>query len=282
MKWYSKYLYTQNKSLAEIDEQKIDLIRQNIANLQSNTPLVTVSVIAFNEEKRLLSCLWSLSEMKCKFPVEIIGVNNNSTDRTEDVFKITGTTYYNEKKPGCGHARACGLQHAKGKYHINIDADTMYPPYYIQTMIEALEKENIVGVNSSWGYIPDKNHSWLSIKLYEFTRDIYLYLQSFKRPELSVRGMVFGYRTNEAKKVGIRTDIIRGEDGSLALALKKYGKIKFIHSSKAKAITGYGTVSADGTFFNSFKIRALKGIKNMGGFFSSKKTYKDNKNNLIK
>ena len=111
MKWYSKYLYTQNKSLAEIDEQTIDLIRQNIANLQSNTPLVTVSVIAFNEEKRLLSCLWSLSEMKCKFPVEIIGVNNNSTDRTEDVFKITGTTYYNEKKPGCGHARACGLQH---------------------------------------------------------------------------------------------------------------------------------------------------------------------------
>ena len=42
----------------------------------------------------------------------------------------------------------------------------------------------------------------------------------------NVRGMVFAFQTDTAHKVGFRTDIIRGEDGSLALGLKKYGKIK--------------------------------------------------------
>lgn len=282
MKWFDKYYQTQNKPLAEIDKQTISEIRQNIKNLQSDNPIATISIRAYNEENKLLSCIWSLSEMKCKYPIEIIGVNNNSSDNTEEIFRATGVTYYNETKPSCGHALVCGLLNTNGKYYLNIDADTMYPTYYVEKMIETLEKKDVIAVSSTWGYIPDENHSWLGLKFYEFTRDIYLYLQSFKRPELSVRGVVFGFRTNEAKEVGIRTDILRGDDGSLALGLKKYGKIKFIHSSKARAVTGYGTLDADGSFFNSFKTRAIKGIKNICGLFSSKKKYEDESSNLIK
>ena len=51
--------------------------------------------------------------------------------------------------------------------------------------------------------------------------------------------MVFAYRIEEGKKVGFRVDIKRGEDGSLALGLKKYGKLFFLHNKKARAITGY-------------------------------------------
>lgn len=38
-------------------------------------------------EKHLLACLWSLSEMQCKYPVEIIGVDNESKDRTAEIFQ---------------------------------------------------------------------------------------------------------------------------------------------------------------------------------------------------
>lgn len=280
MKWYTKYLQVYNKPFSEAPKEIVSEIRSNLKKLQCKNPLVTVSIIGYNEEKHLLACLWSLSEMQCKYPIEIIGVDNDSKDCTAEIFKATGVTYYTEHQHSCGHARLCGLNHARGKYHINIDSDTMYPPHYVELMTNILERPGTVGVCSLWSYIPDKNHSWLGLKFYEFTRDIYLFLQSIQRPELSVRGLTFAYHVDYAKKIRIRTDIIRGEDGSLALGLKKYGKIIFIHKRKARAVTGYGTVSIDGSFFNSFKVRTFKALKNIGSFFFQKTEYEDKKENL--
>lgn len=282
MKWYTKYLQVYEKPFADAPQSVIDEVRNKLAKLQSNQPVVTVSLIGYNEEKRLLACLWSLSEMICKYPVEIIGVDNESTDRTAEIYQATGIPYYTENQHSCGFARLCGLNNAKGKYHINIDSDTLYPPHYVETMIKVLEKPGVVAVSSLWSYIPDKDHSWIGLKFYEFARDVHLYLQSFKRPELSVRGLVFAYRTDYARQVGIRTDIRRGEDGSLALGLKKYGKIVFVRKRKARAVTGYGTISADGSLLNSFKVRVLYALKEIGGIFSKKEVYKDEDSNLIK
>ena len=280
--WYTKYLQVYEKPFAEAPQTVIDEVRTRLQRLQSDKPLVTISLIGYNEEKHLLASLWSLSEMKCKYPVEIIGVDNESKDRTAEIFQATGVPYFTEHQHSCGFARLCGLNHARGKYHINIDSDTMYPPHYVETMVDALEKPGIVGVSSLWGYIPDKYHSWMGLKIYEFARDMHLWLQSFKRPELSVRGLVFAYRVDYARKEGIRTDIIRGEDGYLALQLKKYGKIAFIRKRKARAVTGYGTVGADGTLFNSFKVRVIKSLKNIGNIFTKKAEYKDEDSNLVK
>ena len=149
-------------------------------------------------------------------------------------------------------------------------------------MVDVLEKPGVVAVSSLWSYIPDKDHSWMGLKIYEAARDLYLWLQSFKRPELSVRGLVFAYRTDYAKKMGIRTDIIRGEDGYLALQLKQFGKIAFVRKKRARAVTGYGTVGADGTLFNSFKVRVVGRLKEIGGLFTKKKEYKDEESNLVK
>lgn len=282
MSWYTKYLAVYEKSFPGFPEETFTEVRKKLQALQSEKPLVTVSVIAYNEEKHLLACLWSLSEMKCKYPVEIIGVNNDSKDHTAEIFRLTGLPFYTEYQHSCGFARTCGLNHARGKYHLNIDADTLYPPRYVETMVKELEKPGTMGVSSLWSYIPDASHPWLGLKIYEFMRDTHLWLQSFKRPELSVRGLVFGYNTEFARKVGIRTDIIRGEDGSLALGLKKYGKIRFLHKRKARAITGYGTVSADGSFFNSFKVRIIKYLKGMKSYFTSREKYDDDESNLVK
>lgn len=280
--WYTKYLQVYEKPFAAAPQEVIDKVRNNLQRLQSDQPLVTVSLIGYNEERHLLACLWALSDMQCKYPVEIIGVDNDSKDRTAEIYAATGTPYYTEYQHSCGFARLCGLNHTRGKYHINIDSDTLYPPHYVETMVDALERPGVVAVSSLWSYIPDKDHSWLGLKCYELARDTHLYLQSFKRPELSIRGLVFAYHTDYARQVGIRTDIIRGEDGSLALGLKKYGKIGFVRSRKARAVTGYGTVGADGSLFNSFRVRVVKALKGIGGIFTKKENYQDHDSNLIK
>lgn len=282
MAWYKKYLSVYEKPFSDAPKETIEQVRNNISRLQSEQPLVSVVVIAYNEERHLLANLWSLSDMRCKYPVEIIGVDNDSADRTAEIFQATGVPYYTELQHSCGYARRCGLEHIRGKYYICIDSDTLYPPRYVETLVNKLEQKGVVGVSSLWSYIPDKQHSWLGLKLYELLRDTHLFLQSFKRPELSVRGLVFAYNAEYGKKVGYRVDIIRGEDGSMALGLKKYGKICFIRSRKARAITGYGTVGADGSLLNSFKVRAVKSLKSISNLFTRKEVYQDDESNLIK
>lgn len=283
MAWYSKYLEVYDKSYDEVAfKDIISQVRTNLAKLQSADPLVTVSVIAYNEEKHLLACLWALSEIKTRYPIEIIGVDNESKDKTATIFRDLGVPYFTESQHSCGHARLCGLTNARGKYHINIDADTLYPTQYVDRMISVMEKSpQVVGVSATWGYFPTENNSKLELSLYVFLRNLYLRLQSFKRPELSVRGLVFAYRTQEAREVGIRVHIIRGEDGALAFGLKKYGKIAFVYSRKARVITGYGTVGKEG-LWKRFWIRVTQIFKQLSGFFTSAKAYEDKDYNVVK
>ena len=44
-KWYSKYLQVYEKPFSEASPSIVEEVRQNIAKLQSNNPIVTVSLI---------------------------------------------------------------------------------------------------------------------------------------------------------------------------------------------------------------------------------------------
>lgn len=281
MCWYTKYLQWYDRSFTDISSEIIDVIRKKIGRLNSDSPLVSVVIIAHNEEKHLISCIWSLLDNLFDFPIELIAVNNNSTDHTEELLRKLGVTYYNEEKKGPGYARQCGLNHARGKYYLCIDADTIYPPYYITTHIKELLKPGIICSYSLWSFIPDASHSKAGLLAYEFLRDLFLYLQAIKRPELSVRGMAMGFNTEFARKIGFRTDIIRGEDGYLAFQLRQYGKIIFIHSRRARVVTGYGTLEKDGSFFRSFRLRFYKHFKHLFSLFTRKMNYEDNESNIL-
>lgn len=279
--WYDKYLSIYGKSFSEVPQNIIDGIRERLASFQSAEPLVSVVVIAYNEECRLAACLWSLSELKTKYPIEIIGVNNNSKDRTEDVYRSLGLPYYNETRQSPGYARQCGLEHAKGKYHFFIDADTFYPSCYVDLMMRKLEKPNVSCVGTFWSYYPDEKHSAFGLFVFELIRDTFLWVQHFKRPELNIRGMTFAFRADYAKQVKIRTDIRRGEDGSLALELKKFGKIAFLYNRKARPVTGYGTLN-EGSLLQSLWHRVKVQGKGITRIFHKTEHYEDSEDNLVK
>lgn len=279
--WYDKYLSIYGKSLDDIPDETFDEIKGKLAQKQSDKPLVSVVVIAYNEEKRLTACLWSLSELKTQYPIEILGVNNNSKDRTEEVYQRLGLPYFNEQKQSPGFARQCGLEHTKGKFHFCIDADTFYPPRYVDLMMTKLNKPGVSCVSSFWSFFPDENHSRYGLFLFELIRDAFLFIQHFKRPELCVRGMVFAFNVEYARQVKIRTDIRRGEDGSLALSLKPYGKIAFLYHRDARPVTGYGTIGSQSlwqSFVQHVKIQG-KGISRI---FFKKDHYEDCEDNLVK
>ena len=278
--WYDKYLSIYGKSPEEIPDSVWDEIKTKLAQKQSQEPLVSVVVIAYNEEKRLAASLWSLSELQTKYPIEILGVNNNSKDRTEEVYQRLGLPYFNETQQSPGFARQCGLQNSKGKYHFYVDADTFYPSCYVDLMMQKLLKPDVVCVGTFWSFYPDENHSKIGLFFYELIRDIFLWIQHFKRPELCVRGMTLAFRADYARKVEIRTDIRRGEDGSLALSLKKYGKIAFLYNRKARPVTGYGTLNENSllqSLWHRFRVQ-MKGISRI---FYQTDHYEDTEENMM-
>jgi glycosyltransferase involved in cell wall biosynthesis len=279
--WYDKYMTIYDKPFSEVSVEIIEGSRERLARLQSTEPLVSVVMIAYNEEKRLPACLWSLSELKTRYPIEILGVNNNSKDQTEQVYQAFGIPYFNEMKQSPGYARQCGLQHAKGKYHFFIDADTLYPSCYVDKMMGKLLKPGVSCVGTFWSFYPDETHSTFGLFLFELIRDSFLWVQHFKRPELNIRGMTFAFNADYARQCTIRTDIRRGEDGSLALELKKFGKITFLYNRKARPVTGYGTIGNQ-SMWQSFISHVKIQIKGIGRIFHKTDHYEDTPDNLVK
>lgn len=282
MKWYKKYLQVFEKPFSSAPEEIIDEVKNKLSLLQSDAPLASVVVIAYNDETRLLSCLWSLSDSICKYPIEIIGIDNNSKDKTAEIYKATGIPYYTEIKQSCGYARNRGLEETKGKYYICIDSDTMYPNGYVQRVIEELEKPGIVATSATWSYVPSSSYPRILMKPYEIVRDINLYFQSFKSPEWSVRGLVFSYVAELGRKVGYNVRIIRGEDGSMAFGLKEYGKISFLRGKQTRAVTCTATLEADGSLIKAFYVRVRGALKRIKRYFvRTKEKLQDGPDNLI-
>lgn len=279
--WYDKYLSIYGKPFSEVSQDIVDGTRERLAALQSDKPLASIVVIGYNEETHLQACLWAISEIKCKYPVEIIGVDNDSNDRTAEIYEKSGIPFYTEYQHSCGYARRCGLQHAKGKFYFDVDSDTLYPPYYYEVMLDHLLKPGVSCVSATWSYFPDANHGKLGLYLFEMARDLFLWIQHFKRPELSVRGLVFAYNAEYGRQEPYRVDIIRGEDGSMALALKKYGRIVFVRDRRCRAITGYGTMN-EGSLWTSFVNRIKIQAKGLTRIFYKQDHYEDTEDNLVK
>jgi glycosyltransferase involved in cell wall biosynthesis len=281
MAWYDKYLGIYGRPFGEVPSAVVEEIRCNLQRLQSDDPLVSVVVIAYNEERRLAACLWSLSELETKYPIEILGVNNNSKDATEQVYKSLGVTYFNEMRQSPGFARQCGLAHARGKYHFFIDADTFYPRQYVDLMMQKLQLPGVSCVGTLWSFYPDEQHTAFGLFCFELIRDTFLWVQHFKRPELCIRGMTFAFRADYARQVTIRTDIRRGEDGSLALSLKKFGRIAFLYHRKARPVTGYGTLN-EGSLLQSLWNRARVQLKGITRIFYKTDHYEDTEENMMR
>ena len=140
---------------------------------------------------------------------------------------------------------------------------------------------NVSCVGTFWSFYPDEKHTAFGLFCFELIRDAFLWVQHFNRPELCVRGMTFAFNAEYARQVEVRTDIRRGEDGSLALSLKKFGKIDFLYCRKARPVTGYGTLN-EGSLLQSLWNRIRFQLKGITRIFYKTDHYEDSEDNLVK
>jgi glycosyltransferase involved in cell wall biosynthesis len=281
-KWILPHLF-KDKKFQDLTESEIAVLKSSISLFKAEQPDVSIVIPAWNEENNIYRTLSSISASNTRYKVELIVINNNSTDGTQKVLDALGVVNYMQPEQGTPFARQMGLELAKGKYHLCADSDTFYPPDWIDCMVEPMVKDQeVTGVYGNYAFIPPENDSRIGLWAYEKMARVMIEIRKKNREYLNVYGFNMGFiteigRTNGGFKVSgsrIYANISgsdyenEAEDGRMALNLKKSGKLKMVTSPKATVYTSPRRLLDDGSITNAFMNRAKRQIKSMRDYLS--------------
>ena len=110
--------------------------------------MLTLVICTYNRDKYLYNCLKSIAENDFPFAkYEIILINNNSTDNTENEctrfqndFPQVNFSYFVEKNQGLSFARNRGIDEAKGDVLVFLDDDAFVGNDYLKNLYENLNE----------------------------------------------------------------------------------------------------------------------------------------------
>lgn len=199
-------------------------------------PLVSVVIPTRNSERTIGRCLKSIRNQTYK-NIELIVVDNNSTDRTKEIVKKYTSNVFN-KGPERSAQRNYGVQKSKGKYVLIHDSDI----YFYRNSVKECVHLALNGAEAI--ILPEKsigNGFWSKVKAFE--RSFYVNNDLIEAPRFFEKKFflsVGGYDekltacedwdlTNKIRSKGVR--IYRAKH----FLLHDEGKLNLFGSSKKKA-----------------------------------------------
>lgn len=116
-------------------------------------PLVSIVVIAYNEEKKIADALASIINQETRFDVEIIFVDDGSKDQTHAIATniLSGvdkkTIVRFDTNRGRGNARYAGQSIASGEYVGFVDSDISLPRNWVDVLVNVMESKSLDAVS---------------------------------------------------------------------------------------------------------------------------------------
>jgi glycosyltransferase involved in cell wall biosynthesis len=112
------------------------------------TPRVSVIIPTYNEEARIEKCLGSILNMYPKEGLDIIIVDDRSTDRTVEISERMGARIFQNGTKHIERGKSIGLENAMEEYVLFVDADNEFKSSnWLRDAIAALEEnDGLVGV----------------------------------------------------------------------------------------------------------------------------------------
>lgn len=179
--------------------------------------LVSVIITTKNEEKNLPTCIKSIDEQTYK-PIEIIIVDNASTDKTKKIAKQFTSKVY-EKGPERSVQRNYGVEKAQGEYVLILDADMKLSPKVISDCVSAIQENKVGGV-----IVPEESYGigfWADVKKLE---------RSFYVGNDLIEAARFFDKQNFLDVGGFDENITGPEDWDLSQRIKEKFGLARIHS----------------------------------------------------
>lgn len=181
-----------------------------MTNSKFQQPLVSIIVPTYNSSHFLDKCLKSISLQVYK-NIELIVVDNNSTDNTKKIASKYTNKVYN-KGPERSAQVNYGVAKAKGKYVYKVDSDFVLDSLVVSECIDkANEGFGAVIVHNS----PDVNVGWIA-KVRKFEVDMYKY-------DLVHSSARFVLKKNYEQIGGFNEAITAGEDYDFQNKLNRAG-----------------------------------------------------------
>lgn len=213
---------------------------------------------AYNEEGHLEKCLDSVCAQAKKYPdiVEIIVVNNASTDRTGEIAaSYPGVKVVNEPHKGLVWARRAGYLASTGELIANVDSDTILTPGWLDTVFDEFSKNpNLVGLSGPFKYYDLSKITTRLVHMFYGLAHVVYWFNRFvlKKGSMLQGGNFIVTRAGLEKIGGYDTSIeFYGEDTDIARRLNEIGDVKF--TRKLPMHTSGRRLTHEGAFTMGFK-----------------------------
>lgn len=119
--------------------------------------MASVILPAYNCAPYLRPCLDSVFAQQVDFKVQIIAVDDGSTDETPRILSVYRRENYEfftlTDDGSAARARNAGLLRATGKYILFVDADDVLLPGALQALVDAAEAHHADVVQGGWRYL---------------------------------------------------------------------------------------------------------------------------------
>jgi glycosyltransferase involved in cell wall biosynthesis len=190
-----------------------------------NKPTVSVVVPARNEEANIEACLRSILDQN-PAALEVILVDNGSTDKTSEIGHKLGVKVVYQPTPGLHIARQTGLEAAMGDVVAATDADCLVKPGWLDEIQKAFVDPGVV---ETYGPLEFFDAPLLDIWLAKYGWPVFVGIMD-KLGQPNTSGGNHAVRRSMALEVG-GYDVPFGEDLRLMLKLKERGKIAYLPKS---------------------------------------------------
>lgn len=112
-------------------------------------PMVSVVIVSWNARQYLKQCLESLSARACRFPMEVLVVDNDSSDGSADMVEKDYPNcrlLRNETNLGFAKANNIGIKASTGRYVCLVNSDVRVLPDCITKLVDYCEAHAEVGM----------------------------------------------------------------------------------------------------------------------------------------
>ncbi|HWC57927.1 MAG TPA: glycosyltransferase family 2 protein [Candidatus Paceibacterota bacterium] len=111
-----------------------------------NSKKITVIIPCYNEEHGVAEVINTFPTKKIRhhgYDIEIVVIDNNSSDRTAEVARLHGAIVIHEPKKGKGNAIRTGFEYVSKDtdYVVMLDGDNTYRPEEVLRLVEPLDAE---------------------------------------------------------------------------------------------------------------------------------------------
>ena len=109
----------------------------------------SIIIPAYNNEKTIQECLRACKQQTVK-PLEIIVIDDGSTDRTMELAKSENVIVFSQKNSGPAKARNLGAEKSKGDILIFTDSDCVPEKNWLKEMLSPFKDKEVVGVQGAY------------------------------------------------------------------------------------------------------------------------------------